>query len=321
MRYRKKFWLQTHTGIRYPYWGLDNHIIDRSPRKWLRPLDRYPTDHPHDLTITGQEENKYYSELQQDYFVCNSTGYKSDGIFVDIGAAHPIVHNNTYILETDYNWRGISFELGILPKSNGICNFSDRESDNYVWGFRPGEKVKRHILTDDEHTPNNFYVDFWNQYRKTPIITGDVLQHDLLNIFKKYKFPKIIDYLSVDIEPPDSTFKALIKAIESGYQFNMITFETERDRTIDYEWPIEQLGNNEEKLYGNKVSRKYMKDNDYILVANHNPDIEDWYVHKSFYKEFVNRKSYFNRKGVIEDWKEHQKEDHIRKNPRRGKIE
>mgnify|MGYP006269433765 CR=1 FL=1 len=46
----------------------------------------------------------------QDQFAIEQLGYKHNGTFLDIGCAHPIDSNNTYRLEKEYNFRGVSID-------------------------------------------------------------------------------------------------------------------------------------------------------------------------------------------------------------------
>ena len=39
------------------------------------------------------------------------SGYKNDGFYVELGAYHSKNGSNTYHLETDYTWSGVSFEI------------------------------------------------------------------------------------------------------------------------------------------------------------------------------------------------------------------
>jgi hypothetical protein len=39
------------------------------------------------------------------------TDFKRNGFYVEIGASDPIESSNSYILERDYSWNGISFEI------------------------------------------------------------------------------------------------------------------------------------------------------------------------------------------------------------------
>ena len=40
--------------------------------------------------------------------------YKNNGTFIEIGSQHPIFNNNTYILESKYNWTGIMIEYNSI---------------------------------------------------------------------------------------------------------------------------------------------------------------------------------------------------------------
>ena len=52
-----------------------------------------------------------YSQALQDIFVLTMLNGKQNGTYVEIGGAHPTNINNTYLLEKDFNWTGISFEI------------------------------------------------------------------------------------------------------------------------------------------------------------------------------------------------------------------
>ena len=62
--------------------------------------------------FTGAEniENNW-SQSMQDMFVLSMLDGKRNGIYVEIGADQPRVISNTYLLEKDFDWSGISFEL------------------------------------------------------------------------------------------------------------------------------------------------------------------------------------------------------------------
>ena len=62
--------------------------------------------------FTGAEniENNW-SQSMQDMFVLSMLDGKRNGVYVEIGADQPRVISNTYLLENDFNWSGVSFEL------------------------------------------------------------------------------------------------------------------------------------------------------------------------------------------------------------------
>ena len=48
-----------------------------------------------------------YSQAAQDLFVLKVLDNKKNGVFVEIGSTHPVIANNTYLLETQYGWTGV----------------------------------------------------------------------------------------------------------------------------------------------------------------------------------------------------------------------
>ena len=52
----------------------------------------------------------FNGQSEQDKFVMNILKHKQNGFFVEIGSNHPININNSYLLETSYNWKGIMVE-------------------------------------------------------------------------------------------------------------------------------------------------------------------------------------------------------------------
>ena len=68
----------------------------------------------------GQLKNKFtgaeniennWSQSFQDMFVLTMLQGKKNGVYVEIGADQPRVISNTYLLESEFNWTGVSFEL------------------------------------------------------------------------------------------------------------------------------------------------------------------------------------------------------------------
>ena len=125
----------------------------------------------------------YFSQSGQDQFAYNISG--DNGIYLEIGAHHPLINSNTYNLEVECDWKGLSVEF-------------DKSFKKY-W--------------DNSEKRNN------------PIIWEDAFKIDYLTSFDKYAFPKRINYLSCDIEPPKNTLEILKKIIELGLSFDFISFE------------------------------------------------------------------------------------------------
>ena len=54
--------------------------------------------------------NKNYAKHLQDMFILSCFNGKRGGTYVEIGAGDPVYTNNTYLLEEQFDWKGISFD-------------------------------------------------------------------------------------------------------------------------------------------------------------------------------------------------------------------
>lgn len=59
----------------------------------------------------SEKIERNYSQVYQDMFILSMLNGKKNGTYVEIGGGDPFVGNNTALLETQYDWTGISFEL------------------------------------------------------------------------------------------------------------------------------------------------------------------------------------------------------------------
>lgn len=53
---------------------------------------------------------KYNGQSKQDKFVISLLNHKTSGYFIELGSNDPMLLNNTYVLEKNYNWKGIMVE-------------------------------------------------------------------------------------------------------------------------------------------------------------------------------------------------------------------
>jgi hypothetical protein len=64
--------------------------------------------------------NQNYSQSYQDMFILSMLDGKKNGIFVEIGAHHPTFISNTFLLEAQFDWEGISIDIDSSAKSSFI---------------------------------------------------------------------------------------------------------------------------------------------------------------------------------------------------------
>ena len=113
---------------------------------------------------------------------------------------------------------------------------------------------------------------YWNALyttRSATLITQDATDIDYRALFEKHNVPKVIDYLSLDIDPPDNTMKVLRALPLDEYIFSCVTFEH------DSYW------------FGDSVrreSRELFEKHGYTLKVADAPcplgPYEDWYIHE-----------------------------------------
>ena len=85
----------------------------------------------------------FNGQSEQDKYVLYILKFKRNGYFLEIGSNHPININNTYILEKEYNWKGImvDYESYFLPmykevRPNSIHLIDDATKIDYANIFK-----------------------------------------------------------------------------------------------------------------------------------------------------------------------------------------
>lgn len=200
-------------------------------------------------------ESGSLSQAGQDFWVINEVfNQKKQGFFVEIGAADGLNINNTYLLEKKYNWNGICVEanpsLFKNLQQNRNCTLLNICVDECS-----GE-VKFHFnnLLGKIINKNEIHCKIQQENIVTiPAIT-------LKEILDENNAPKIIDYLSMDVEGAETR-------ILRNFPFNEYCF-----LAVTIERPSEEL-------------QKIFYDNDYSLVKMI-PNLDYYYIHKSYLKEY-----------------------------------
>ena len=127
-----------------------------------------------------------YSQNDQDIWVLKQLNNKVKGFFIEVGAFQRIdgYMSNTLFLEEQYKWSGILIE----PNKNTFKNLKNRTA------------LKLNIAASN----HNGYLNFKHAIRACNSMVsanGDKTQCLTLDrILQQNKAPKIIDFLSVDVE-------------------------------------------------------------------------------------------------------------------------
>jgi hypothetical protein len=110
-------------------------------------------------------------------------------------------------------------------------------------------------------------IDLYNSVRLNKAVEADATCFDYLRQLDLMNAPAQIDYLSIDIDPAENTYKALLKIPHDTYRFSVITYEHDKYQS------------GEEFM---NLSRSFLEDLGYQLVVSNlkifGNEAEDWWV-------------------------------------------
>ena len=127
----------------------------------------------------------FNSQAGQDRFILSVLNNKINGYFLEIGSNHPIIINNTYILENNYGWKGIMIEY-----DNNFLQSYKNIRHNSIHIINDATKVEYFKLFTENNIPKN--IDYLQI--DLEVVNGSTINTlKLLNVqvFKEYKFAVI----------------------------------------------------------------------------------------------------------------------------------
>jgi hypothetical protein len=212
-----------------------------------------------DLLVPFKSSDKIktnYSEIFQDIFVLQCLDGKKEGTFLEIGAAGPVSGNNTFLLYKDFKWKGLSVDYGWNDWGDDVVITVDNQS------FSKSGYIK-------------YWSDKWYEQRSNPLLLTNAITCDWEEIIKEHYKSNIIDYLQVDIDPAQNTYKCLENLPFNNIDFKVITYEHDAYAGGD-EW--------------RQKSRKFLESKGYVLIAGnvskeYGLPFEDWWVNLKYINE------------------------------------
>lgn len=126
-----------------------------------------------------------HSQVFQDIFILSMLDGKKNGTYLEIGGGYAYHKNNTALLESEFEWKGVSIE------------FNEHCVNDYKF-HRPNANVlhANALLLNYSKLLKKYFAD-----------------------------QTIIDYLQLDIEPSANTYEALLSIPFDEYKFRVITYE------------------------------------------------------------------------------------------------
>ena len=200
---------------------------------------------------------KTYSMYGEDLFINNYFKNKKNGIYLDVGAYHPLDGNNTYLLYKKKNWHGINIDVNPLSvelfqkarKFDLNINTAVSNKKGFVTLY-----FRKKINMLNTLSKKIARIHFRNGF-KEKIIKSNTLDNILDQT--RYKNKKI-DFFNLDVEGHE------LDILESlnfkKYQPTLICVEIHNHE--------EMYNNNTDYMKRNPVNNLLLK-NEYSIVWNH----------------------------------------------------
>jgi len=207
----------------------------------------------------------YFGSKDQDQWVIEEIfNFKRSGYFVDLAATNGLFENNTFILEKKYKWSGLAIEPNV--------SF-----------FRALKRIRKCKVLNDVILTDNSDIKFFengptggilgyeydnNLQKRSKLINKNSSKivskktKSLSAILKENNAPKIIDYLSLDVEGAET-------AIMKNFSFMDYIF-----LSMTIERPTKELNG-------------LLFNNGYIFIKNHKAD--SFYLHNTLYQKIKDK--------------------------------
>ena len=205
----------------------------------------------------------YYSYEGQDQWVLETLGFKTNGIFIDLGAGDGITGSNTYALEKDYNWTGVCVEdhperFGLLQNNRSSVNYNNHICRGLTTTTLVDEEGKE--ILDGNQTG----------YTATCISLNQIIINEGLG-------NSLIDYISINVG--GNELKALETIDFSSTQIALISVQHNHYKSewngIDMKFEL-LLANGFERLALNVCGKNPLRE------KSLGQPYEDWYYNKAF---------------------------------------
>ena len=171
--------------------------------------------------INSLQESR--AQFRQDVFALAESEFKREGYFVEFGATDGVTGSNSYLLESQFGWKGVLAEPATRFHSDLVANRSCVLDFRAVWSrsgeLLPFKEAKIGALSTFQFLESK---DQYRRYRKQgKLYTVETVS--LLDLLDQAGAPEEIDYLSIDTEGSEL---ALLRSFDfSRYRFNAITVE------------------------------------------------------------------------------------------------
>lgn len=169
----------------------------------------------------------WYSQADQDQTVAKLFQYKTDGYFVDLAANDARTISNTFALERRFQWKGLCVEPN--PSYWYDLSYRDCQVVGAVVGKHRMEPVEFqfNLGAGGGIVGDQFDVQQAQAEEAKPKFTVP-----LLEILERFNAPRVIDYLSLDVEGAEEYIMTIFPLEQ--YQIKVMTVERPKPGLVDF---------------------------------------------------------------------------------------
>jgi len=169
----------------------------------------------------------------QEEFVLNVLNNKKEGHYVELGAAHSKNGSNTYRLENEFDWKGVSFEIvpelhkEVSENRKNPCILGDARKFDYIKYF------------EENNFPNQIdylQVDIDAGYDQTgrPVGTAYTTLHGLISVpLNKYRFSVITFEHDANMYWKNTSIRDIQREILDSLGYSLVVREIHEDWWVD----------------------------------------------------------------------------------------
>lgn len=167
--------------------------------------------------------DKSNGQALQDMFVLSILNGKKNGTYLEIGAQEPFFQNNTAILETNYDWKGVSIEI-----KEELCELFKQQRKNEIV-CKDATKIDYEKLLNDHYTSNE--IDYLQLDCEPSKTTFEILT---AIPFDKYKFA-VITYEHDYYVDMTGTYRTKSRNYLKSWGYELIVSNVSQDDKTPFE--------------------------------------------------------------------------------------
>lgn len=164
------------------------------------------------------KDKEWFSQASQDEVVAKLLGYKRNGFFVDLAANDATELSNTYSLEQRLGWTGLCIEPN--PQYWANLTYRDCQVVAAIVGNERMDEVHFRFDAGDHSGIAGEGFDNGPKFKSKSLRRYTVT---LKEILERFNSPKIIDYLSLDVEGAEELI--MLNFPLSEYRISILTVE------------------------------------------------------------------------------------------------